>query len=247
MPSLYEKDSNHKNIGILDLFISRNTSCERLFLYSDRFNMKRIIAFTLLILTLSFVSRAQKQPAILYGPDDNGKTYTSIEEALLEPQNVYRLKLTKLEKRDSLPEELFQLTELRELTIKGCRLCIVNQRIGELSKLQYLNLDRNKLVRLPESIGNLSNLRMLIVSRNLLETFPDNISKLKELTSIDAWDNPLYVLPESMKALNNTLRTLDLRQIPLSRTEYLAMKEILPDTDILFTDICECENHRDHD
>ena len=124
---------------------------------------------------------------------------------------------------------------------------MLNQQIGELTHLQYLNLDRNKLLRLPESIGSLTNLRMLIVSRNLLETFPDNISKLKELTSIDAWDNPLYVLPESMKALNKTLKTLDLRQVPLTKSEYLTMKDILPNTEILFTDICECENHRDHD
>ena len=200
-----------------------------------------------MIVVLLTTGNAQKQEVILYGPNDNGKTYTSLEDALLEPQKVYRLKLNKLAKRDSLPEEIFQLTELRELTIKGCRLCVLNQQIGELTHLQYLNLDRNKLLRLPESIGSLTNLRMLIVSRNLLETFPDNISKLKELTSIDAWDNPLYVLPESMKALNKTLKTLDLRQVPLTKSEYLTMKDILPNTEILFTDICECENHRDHD
>lgn len=80
-----------------------------------------------------------------------------------------------------------------------------------------------------------------------METFPESISQLKELVSIDAWDNPLYVLPESIKSLRSTLKTLDLRQIPLSKSEYIAMTDLLPDTDILFTDICECENHRDHD
>ena len=189
---------------------------------------------------------AQKTPLAYYDSLDNGKTYTSLQEALKEPQNVYRLKLTKLDNRDSLPEELFSLTELRELTVKGCRLCIVNQNIDKLTKLESLNLDKNKLVRLPETIGNLQKLKFLCVSRNLMETFPESISKMTELTYIDAWDNPLYILPESIKSLQKTLKTLDLRQIPLTKSEFKAMQELLPLTEILFTDICECENRRDH-
>lgn len=201
-----------------------------------------LINITLIVTSLL----AQKQ-ATLYTPDDNGKTYTSLAEALQEPEKVYRLKLTKLANRDSLPEELFQLTELRALTVKGCRLCVVNQNIDKLTKLEILNLDKNKLLRLPESIGNLKNLKYLCISRNIIETLPNSISNLKQLTYIDAWDNPLYILPESIKELQKTLQTLDLRQIPLTKTEYKAMQEQLPNTEILFTDICECENRRDHD
>lgn len=189
---------------------------------------------------------AQKTPLAYYDSLDNGKTYTSLQEALKEPQNVYRLKLTKLDNRDSLPEELFSLTELRELTVKGCKLCVLNQNINKLAKLESLNLDKNKLVRLPETIGNLQKLKFLCVSRNLMETFPESISKMTGLTYIDAWDNPLYILPESIKSLQKTLKTLDLRQIPLTKSEFKAMQELLPLTEILFTDICECENRRDH-
>jgi len=200
-----------------------------------------LIHITLIVTSLL----AQKQ-ATLYTPDDNGKTYTSLAEALQEPEKVYRLKLTKLANRDSLPEELFLLTELRELTVKGCRLCVLNQNIDKLTKLESLNLDKNKLLRLPESIGNLKNLKYLCISRNIIETLPNSISNLSRLTYIDAWDNPLYILPESIKSLQKTLQILDLRQIPLTKSEYKAMQELLPDTEILFTDICECENRRDH-
>jgi Leucine-rich repeat (LRR) protein len=189
---------------------------------------------------------AQKTPLAYYDSLDNGKTYTSLQEALKDPQNVYRLKLIKLDNRDSLPEELFSLTELRELTVKGCKLCVLNQNIDKLAKLESLNLDKNKLVRLPETIGNLQKLKFLCVSRNLMETFPESISKMTGLTYIDAWDNPLYILPESIKSLQKTLKTLDLRQIPLTKSEFKAMQELLPFTEILFTDICECENRRDH-
>lgn len=199
-----------------------------------------------LLMTDSLSAQTSKS-SVLYDENDNGETFTSLEEALREPQKVYRLKLTKLPSRDSLPEELFQLTELRELTVKGCRLCVLNQNIAKLTKLQYLNLDKNKLVRLPGSIGNLSDLRFLVVSRNLLETFPDEISMLNKLSTIDAWDNPLYVFPSSIALIKNTLKVVDLRQIPLTKWEYEAMEALLPDTEILFTDICECENRREHE
>lgn len=207
--------------------------------------MRKIIA-TLVFITFCTITMAQKTPLTYYDSLDNGKTYTSLQEALKEPQNVYRLKLTKLDNRDSLPEELFSLTELRELTVKGCKLCVLNQNINKLAKLESLNLDKNKLLRLPESIGNLQKLKFLCVSRNLIETFPNSISKMVNLTYIDAWDNPLYTLPENIKKLEKTLKTLDLRQIPLTKSEYEAMKSLLPYTEILFTDICECENRRDH-
>lgn len=190
---------------------------------------------------------AQRAPQVLYGPHDNGKTYTSIEEALSQPQLVYRLKLTKLPERDSLPETLFQLSELRELTVKGCRLCVLNRNIYKLSRLENLNLDKNKLLRLPETLGRLKHLRNLVVSRNLLETLPDSIAAMENLEYVDAWGNPLYVLPESIAALKHTLKVLDLRQIPLTKREYDFMEALLPYTEILFTDICECENRRDHE
>ena len=188
-----------------------------------------------------------QKTTILYSTDDDGKVYTSLAEALQSEKPVYRLKVTKLANRDSLPEELFQLTELRELTVKGCRLCRLNQNIGKLTKLQYLNLDHNKLLRLPETIGNLTDLRILIVARNILEELPESIGNLHQLATIDAWSNPLYILPHSIANISKTLKVLDLRQIPLTKWEYEAMEALLPETDIKFTDICECENRRDHD
>ena len=206
----------------------------------------RKITTILIFLTFCTITMAQKTLIVYYDSVDNGRTYTSLQEALKEPQKVYRLKLTKLDNRDSLPEELFTLTELRELTVKGCKLCVLNQNIEKLTKLESLNLDKNKLVRLPESIGNLQKMKFLCISRNLMETLPESISKMNELTYIDAWDNPLYILPESIKSLQKKLKTLDLRQIPLTKSEFKAMQELLPFTEILFTDICECENRRDH-
>lgn len=201
----------------------------------------------ILLLTLCITSAYAQKTTILYAPDDDGKVYTSLGEALQSEKPVYRLKITKLANKDSLPEELFQLTELRELTVKGCKLCRLNQSIGKLSHLQYLNLEHNKILRLPETIGNLTDLRTLVISRNILEELPEGIGNLHQLVTIDAWGNPLYVLPHSIANISKSLKTLDLRQIPLTKWEYEAMEKLLPETDIQFTNICECENRRDHD
>jgi len=212
-------------------------------------NSMKPICKIVLVLFVSFLfSNGYAQKAIIrYSSDDDGTVYTSLDAALQSDKPVYRLKLTRLPSRDSLPEKLFTLTELRELTVKGCRLYRLNQNIGKLTKLQYLNLDHNKILRLPETIGNLADLRTLVISRNILEELPESIGRLHQLSTIDAWGNPLYALPHSITAISKTLRVLDLRQIPLSRTEYEAMEALLPETEILFTDICECENRRDHD
>ncbi len=207
---------------------------------------KRVFFFILIISVYTSAVFAQRT-TLLYAPDDDGKVFTSMEEALKSEKPVYRLKITKLANKDSLPEELFRLTELRELTVKGCKLCRLNQNIGKLTHLQYLNLDHNKILRLPETIGNLTDLRTLVISRNILEELPESIGDLHQLVTIDAWGNPLYVLPHSISDISNTLEVLDLRQIPLTKWEYETMEQLLPKTDIKFTDICECENRRDHD
>ena len=199
------------------------------------------------VISLFLSSLSAQKATILYAPDDDGTVYTSVEAALKSEKPVYRLKITKLSNKDSLPEELFQLTELRELTVKGCKLNRLNQNIGKLTHLQYLNLDHNKILRLPETIGNLTDLRTLVISRNILEELPESIGNLHQLSTIDAWGNPLYVLPHSITNISRTLQVLDLRQIPLTKWEYEAMEQLLPNTDIQFTDICECENRRDHD
>lgn len=210
--------------------------------------MKTIQRFTFfLLLSLWSLSLSAQRTTILYAVDDDGKVYTSLNEALQSKKTVYRLKIKKLANKDSLPEELFQLTELRELTVKGCKLNLLNQHIGQLVHLQYLNLDHNKLLRLPETLGNLTDLRTLVISRNMIETLPESIGNLHQLVTIDAWGNPLFVLPQSISQISKTLQVLDLRQIPLTKWEYEAMEQLLPNTDIKFTDICECENRRDHD
>ncbi len=179
-------------------------------------------------------------------PEDlqNEKIYTSIEEALSEPENVFRFKLRKCKKYDSIPEEIFQLYNLQELNISGLKIKKLNGNISKLARLQFLNVSNNKLKYLPESLGQLKELKSLIINRNKIETLPITIANLYKLTLIDAWDNPLYTLPKEIEQISNNLRVLDLRQIPLKERELEEMERLLPLTNIIFTSVCECNDGR---
>ncbi|MDR2979106.1 MAG: hypothetical protein LBV02_01490 [Bacteroidales bacterium] len=74
--------------------------------------------------------------------------YTSLEIALQHPDNVYRLHL-KWIRMDSLPESIFTLKNLQELSVTNCKLLILNHSINQFKNLQYLTLYKNRLVRLP--------------------------------------------------------------------------------------------------
>lgn len=169
--------------------------------------------------------------------------YTTLEEAMVNPQLVRRLKL-KI-RTDTIPDEIFLMTNLQELTLSRCRLLFIDERIGNLKKLQYLNLSHNHLIRLPESLGQLTELQTLIICRNMIEALPESISNLTKLTYIDAWENPLYSFPESISDLQNTLKVIDLRQVPLKNSELEKMEQLLPFTDIKITSTCECNDGRD--
>lgn len=174
---------------------------------------------------------------------DKIPVYTSLEEALKNPDEVYRFKWK--EKGDSLPDGIFKLKNLQELTVAKCRLMVVNQQIGELKNLRYLNVAHNHLVRLPETIGNLQHLQTLIINRNMIEILPESIGELHELTYIDAWENPMYEFPESIANIQNTLKIIDLRQVALHNDELDKIEKLLPHTDIKVTSTCDCHDNRD--
>ena len=202
----------------------------------------KYLKISFLLMLISFFCIAGNAQKVRYGysQDDDGTVYKSIDEALQNVDKAYRLKLVNKRRMDSLPEKIFQLKNLRELTVKGCKLEVLNQRICELDKLIYLNVGSNRLVRLPESIGKMKELKGLVISRNKIYELPESIGQLTKLEIIDAWDNPLYVLPASITNLAETLQIFDLRQVAIRDSELKQMEKLLPKTNILTTSFCDC-------
>lgn len=170
--------------------------------------------------------------------------YISLEAAAKEPEKVYRLQLIGSPKMDSLPEVIFSFPHLQELTVRRCKLMILNRHISQLHELQYLNLDHNRLVTLPEELFSLPSLRTLIFSRNMISSLPDEIGESHSLEEIIAWENPLYTLPDNITLLAENLKSIDLRQIGFKKTEIEKIEQQLPKTTILYTNLCDCHNNR---
>jgi len=94
------------------------------------------------------------------------KTYTSFEEALQTPEQVYKLS-TRI---SHFPESIGQLKNLKELSLGVSRQCCADFRrlkmteaIGQLKNLEVLKVNDRK-IELSESIAKLTNLKELYLN-----------------------------------------------------------------------------------
>lgn len=193
---------------------------------------------TTLILGLSFICTANAQ---LYKLSelDTVKEFNSLEKALKNPDAVIRLNL-KGEKLKEVPKEVFLLKNLQELNLRKTRIDKLPQEIGELKKLQILDVSKNELIQLPPEIGQLTNLKILRASENELENLPTEIGQLVELRFLDLWSNNLTGLPDEISNLKN-LKKVDLRVIQFNEQNQKHMQNLLPHTEIKFSESCNCD------
>lgn len=166
--------------------------------------------------------------------------YTSLEEALLNPDSVYRLRLRGRLKL--VPPEVFSsFPNLQELNLSKNRLKEIPPEIQMLKNLKKLSLFKNRIEALPPEIGELENLEELIINNNELETLPEEIGKLKKLRYIDLWSNNIVGLPESISDIP-ALQEVDLRVIVMTESEQEEIKLLLPNAKVHMDEHCNCGN-----
>jgi len=112
------------------------------------------------------------------------KTYTDLSEALVNPDSVYKLSLTKQD-LDEFPLEILLFKNLQILNLSRNKIDSLPPEIGYLQNLQELNLMANRLNELPRTMGELQNLRSLYLSRNRLHMFPPEMRSLQGLKFMD--------------------------------------------------------------
>ncbi|KAI8489386.1 hypothetical protein Bbelb_328290 [Branchiostoma belcheri] len=117
----------------------------------------------------------------------------------------------------SIPEEVFDLTDLESLDVSNNKLTSIPEAIGRLQKLYRLDANGNKLTSLPQAIGSLQELKQLYVHNNNLRELPDGLEALNKLEWLFVKDNMLSELPTKLfsclnlvdfDAGNNKLSTL---------------------------------------
>lgn len=168
------------------------------------------------------------------------KEYISIEEALKQPEKVYRLNLSN--QNFKMPSDsvwaLFQ--NLEYLNLKNDHLVNIPKGFGNLKKLKVLDLSGNDFKLLPESLSELENLeeiflndekymdlenslliiknlpklKILHLERDNLQEIPRNLIYLYNLEKLYLNDNSFKTVPTEVKELKH------LNYIDLSNNKY---------------------------
>lgn len=113
--------------------------------------------------------------------------------------------------------EYGKIQEVKHVNLDGWGLQTIPPEVFELNNLRSLSLEFNELKELPKEISNLTALKHLHLSYNLLEALPDSIGKLSLLKSLTIKHNNISYLPESIKNLKN-LKYIYVRGTKISRT-----------------------------
>lgn len=120
---------------------------------------------------------------------------------------------------DSLAMARYLLAEAREeaterVDLGGCDLTTLPDELFEMTQLTHLSLRNNGLATLPHEIGRLTALTQLSVADNQLTTLPTEIGQLKQLTHLNLKNNQLTALPFEICELE-MLEMLQLQGNPL--------------------------------
>ena len=170
---------------------------------------------------------------------DTTKTFTSLEEALKEPESVIKLSLRKM-KLKTFPPEIFKFVNLQYLDLSKNNIEELPPEIESLKQLQVLIMSKNKLTTTHPNIGRLVNLKQLNLNQNSIVLFPPQIGDLENLEYLDLWSNEITELPDSMEKLKK-LKVVDLRVIIMTEEKQKQIKEMFPATTIVyFTPNCNC-------
>lgn len=138
------------------------------------------------------IGRARKDGMAVL--DLKGLGLTTLPDSVFELTHLLELSLSN-NKLSKLPESFGQLSQLQYLDINNNQLQKLPDSIGQLPRLIGLSLRNNRLTELPESLGNLSNLRLLFLQRNRLKELPKELLALKNLESLYLHENKALGLP----------------------------------------------------
>lgn len=105
----------------------------------------------------------------------------------------------------AIPEVIFQLSNLRELSITGrtSDIELLPATIENLTQLEILNLPENSIAELPPEISSLANLHTLDLNHNSLMNLPDVISQIPNLRVLNINGNEISELPSEIGNLVN--------------------------------------------
>lgn len=101
----------------------------------------------------------------------------------------------------SVPEEVFELQQLRSLYLGGNEITEISRDIKKLVNLRVLYLGGNCITSVPSEVGLLPNLQSLSLCENRIRSLPPTIAMLRNLRSLALHKNQLTALPPEIVRL----------------------------------------------
>ncbi|WP_434685678.1 COR domain-containing protein [Pseudanabaena minima] len=149
--------------------------------------------------------------------DLSGKDLEGLPSEIGRLQSLGRLILGRYNAGNhlnSIPQEICQLTNLKELHISYNQITQIPDAICKLVNLTQLKLRSNQITQIPDVIANLANLSDLDIRSNQITQIPDAIRNLANLSQLDLSDNQITQIPDAIgKLANLTKLRLESNQI----------------------------------
>jgi Leucine-rich repeat (LRR) protein len=166
---------------------------------------------------------------------DKTKEYTSISEALKEPEKVFRLNLSNQNINIS-NENWSKFINLEYLNLKGDHLKEIPDGITTIKSLKSIDLSGNDFIYLPQKFLNLTNLEELFLNDEKYLNLPKTLnllSNLPKLKSLHIENDNLAKLPSEILLLKNLeslyLNNNKFKEVPnleaLDHLKYLDLKD----------------------
>lgn len=130
--------------------------------------------------------------------------------------------------RDSFPEVLFHLPNLKRLDLSSCYISNFPSQLKKSKNITHLYLHNNQLEEVPAFIFSLRELEVLNISNNKLKTIPLPLTQLNKLQNLDLSRNDIADLPNEIANLSKleNLKISDnaFKSFPLVINELTALK-----------------------
>lgn len=123
--------------------------------------------------------------------------YLSLDEALKNPDLVYRLDLSH-QGLTKIPKSINQLKYLKRLDLSYNNLSDISPILDSLKDLRHLHLNNNQIKELPSRLFQLTKLKRLYLSDNQIKNLSEDIKNLKKLKHLDVTNNKITKLPEEI-------------------------------------------------
>ena len=175
---------------------------------------------------------------------DTAQVYTDFEEALMRPELVVRLDLSR-DRLRTLDARIVRFSALRELVLDRNKISALPEELRWVQTLERVSLSGNHLDHFPDILLKLSRLREVDLSDNEIEAIPMGIDRLQALEKLVLWGNILARFPATLSDIPG-LRKLDLLHNEMTETEQEFLSTLLPKVSIEFSDPCRCNFDDDY-